>query len=106
MYRDYSDGIQLILKSRIEERGNKYNKNINYISNIEAGGFDWSESREGGLFWTRVLEDQNYEVFYEMYPDLRYYTNNKAKFIESKDKKTVYEAFCNNQRYKITIEKI
>ena len=32
------------------------------------GGFTWSNTIEGGQFWDKVIGDNNFNVFFEMYP--------------------------------------
>lgn len=43
-----------------------------FISSIGAGrsggGFTWEESEQGEDFWYEILEDNNIDKFYELYP--------------------------------------
>lgn len=37
------------------------------------GGFDWSDTVEGLEFWAEVIDEHNFGVFFEKYPDYKRY---------------------------------
>ena len=37
-------------------------------SDAEEGGFNWKDTIEGVSFWDNVIGDNNFNVFFEMYP--------------------------------------
>ena len=34
----------------------------------QAGGFDWSSSPEGLLFWSVIIEEEDFDTFFKRYP--------------------------------------
>jgi len=42
----------------------------NRLANKAEGGFNYSDTSDGYDFWSRVLEEENYELFFEKYPEL------------------------------------
>ena len=59
-----------ILKKLIERSSSKSLKPfiIDRHSSKGSGGFTWSSSPEGGMFWSEILENKRPEKFYEKYP--------------------------------------
>lgn len=41
---------------------------------ISNGGFTWSKTEEGAIFWCDVLLETNFERFYEKYPQSKEHT--------------------------------
>ena len=66
--------IQKRLLDLQEEQGNPRNKNV-FISTLstgkEYGGVTWNETSEGDNFWRYIINDGNFDVFYEKYPQER-----------------------------------
>jgi len=50
------EGIQPFIKNR--------------LANKAEGGFDYSVTPNGYSFWSLVLQEENYEFFFEIYPEL------------------------------------
>jgi len=73
-YGQYPEGIQYIIKQRVESDsrfpGKTYNVLIDYIMGNAKEGFSWDHTIEGYKFWVEVLEHKNYNLFYEKYPEL------------------------------------
>ena len=44
----------------------KYLKTINFVTK-KNGGFDWDESIDRGRFWTEILDNKKFNLFYEKY---------------------------------------
>lgn len=63
-----------VIEKMIEEQvrqGNLPNVEVfqeNATSNVKHGGFDWYKSDDGSLFWTKIIEGVNFELFFERYP--------------------------------------
>ena len=43
---------------------------IEPLANKAEGGFNYSDTSDGYDFWIKVLEEENYELFFEKYPEL------------------------------------
>lgn len=56
-----------------ENQGNPRNitifKNRKWTSK-NSGGFDWTTTKEGDEFWDKVISNQDFDVFFEEYPEL------------------------------------
>lgn len=110
-YGDYPERIQKKIKENVESSGGKYDQNTRFDSSDSTIGFIWRESIEskilsqinssitGDDFWNLVLEDYDYSVFDQLYPDKKYIN----KVLE-KSNTIVYEAVVGNRKAKITIE--
>ena len=48
----------------------------------QAGGFDWSSSPEGLLFWSVIIEEEDFETFFKYYPKQEARTVKKDEAIE------------------------
>lgn len=63
-----------VVEKMIEEqvkRGNCPNVEVfqNYTNADTAdGGFNWSDTKDGDDFWMEVIDDGNFELFFEKYP--------------------------------------
>jgi hypothetical protein len=58
-----------------EQQGNKRDIEVFNNSRITSklhGGFTWADTDEGLDFWGAVIEDKNFEVFFEKYPKPEY----------------------------------
>ena len=42
----------------------------NRLANKAEGGFNYTDTSDGYDFWIKVLEEENYELFFEKYPEL------------------------------------
>ena len=53
-------------------QGNNLNPNV-FEKRIDIGrsngGFKWSDTNEGQLFWIKVIRDRNFDYFFENYPE-------------------------------------
>lgn len=38
------------------------------IANKDGGGFNWDDTEEGLDFWVRVLMENNFDFFFNVYP--------------------------------------
>lgn len=64
--------VELMLKRQVQQ-GNLENVCIfqNYSSADKSmNGFNWANTPEGGDFWTDVIHNHKFEVFFEKYPEL------------------------------------
>ena len=43
------------------------------LSDGSRGGFDWERTEAGFDFWSEVIEKENFNVFFEKYPEYRKY---------------------------------
>ena len=54
-----------------EEQGNKKDESV-FIRKINEfksnGGFNWDDTKEESSFWSDVIHDKKFEIFYEYYP--------------------------------------
>ena len=54
-----------------EEQGNKKDESV-FIRKINEfkrdGGFNWGATKEKSSFWSDVIHDNKFEIFYEYYP--------------------------------------
>jgi hypothetical protein len=41
---------------------------VDVDNDVDSGGFNWGNSEQGGVFWCNVLDEKNYDLFYEKYP--------------------------------------
>lgn len=80
-YKDFPEEIQKIIKFRVEEQGNTYDFNVDYHMCAKQGGFTWNETPEGHGFWADILNDKNFDKFYEKYSS----TNINSQDIEIGD---------------------
>lgn len=39
-----------------------------HISSAGRGGFNWGATPEGHNFWSRVIEDKRFDLFFDLYP--------------------------------------
>ena len=54
--------LQELIKLRIKEQGNSFNKKL-YGGDRLEGGFTWKNTVEGHSFWSRIITDKNYNYF-------------------------------------------
>lgn len=57
---------------RQEEQGNKRDVSVfedHNTASVAGGGFNWEYSIEGRLFWTQVIDDRNFGLFFDKYPN-------------------------------------
>lgn len=47
------------------------------MADCSEGGFTWSRTYEGEDFWNEVIEDRNFSLFYERFPEY----NSKCSFL-------------------------
>ena len=62
--------VQKMVDSQVEQ-GNKANvKLFQESSNVGkmGGGFSWSETKEGRVFWDEVINDYRFDYFFAMFP--------------------------------------
>lgn len=43
--------------------------NMNIEANAGEGGFSWEDTPEGYHFWWEIITNQNFEVFFNRYPE-------------------------------------
>ena len=74
-----------------EEQGNPRNVSIfesRKSIDLEPGGFDWYRTKEKGSFWYKVINNKNFNLFFETYPKKQEYQelkNNKNMQNNKKD---------------------
>ena len=44
------------------------------------GGFDWSDTKEGSVFWTNVIAIYNFKMFFDKYPKQNWTSPLRTKF--------------------------
>ena len=72
-FNDLPVEIQQIMLDEQERQGNKRDAEVfeEYImAGIRGGGFSWSRTVEGYIFWEKIIHDGNFTVFYDKYPKL------------------------------------
>lgn len=58
--------------SEQKQQGNDFRIDIFEVVKTRGkngGGFDWQETQEGQLFWDAVIEREDFDVFFERYPE-------------------------------------
>jgi hypothetical protein len=65
-FKDLPPEIQQRMLDEQERQG--YPRNAEEFEEGITGGFLWAQSVEGGAFWTKVLLDGDFSVFYAKYP--------------------------------------
>lgn len=68
---EFPKEILMILQQRVEEQGNMFDVSLFDsfpLVDKEGGGFHWSDSPEEHHFWSKILQDKNFDEFYEKYP--------------------------------------
>lgn len=40
----------------------------NHIASADSGGFNWALTSEGHTFWSRIIENKNFDIFFDLYP--------------------------------------
>lgn len=66
--------VNKMLEKQVEQ-GNKEDVTVfekNYETNRYYKGFDWDETPESETFWMKVLDDQNFDLFFKKYPKISY----------------------------------
>lgn len=58
-------------------------------------GFDWDDTKDGEWFWSEVIEDRNFEKFFEKYPH-----QTVEEGIKQSDFKTILDSIGNLLEYK------
>lgn len=63
--------VKLMLIRQFEQTGSYsipvFRRNIN--RGRDMGGFDWTDTPEGGNFWAAVVGAKDFATFYNIYPD-------------------------------------
>lgn len=103
-WEDLPVEIQEKMLDEQEAQGNKRDAKVfmnNIYSWFDDGGFNWVNSKDGGIFWDKILNDGNFSEFYKeypkeyvnvMFPDKRigtlngYYTEAALKTLEHNEK--------------------
>ena len=90
-YKGDLDGIpDPIVHKMLErqvEQGNKKNVSVfeaNRTADKDDGGFDWRETPEYEEFWSPILDDLSFDLFFEKYPELAE-TTQEAQVFERND---------------------
>ncbi len=71
---DIADFPVEIVRKMVEEQmrqGNNADVRMFQIcanKNKNQGGFDWKDTEDGHLFWVSVIQDRNFDEFFEKYP--------------------------------------
>ena len=93
-------------RERAIEQGGKIRLDKQLITGKTSGGFNWSETieyKKQSDFWNEVLDNQNFYIFYRMYPLKPEIPEIEINYISS-DKS--YKASFNGKNYEITIKEI
>ena len=70
-FKDLPVEIQERMLDEQVRQGNKRDAKVfeEYImAGIRGGGFSWSRTVEGYIFWEKIIHDGNFAVFYDKYP--------------------------------------
>jgi hypothetical protein len=73
-YSDFPQEIKDKVKERVEEQSNVYTQetetllNGNISSDKSQGSFDWTETPEKHKFWSKVLTEKDFDLFFTKYP--------------------------------------
>lgn len=62
--------VELMLERQFEQTGRRdvtVFETYSYAG-VDNGGFDWDSTIEGFGFWKEVVEDRNFDVFFDRYP--------------------------------------
>lgn len=68
-----------------EEQGNLRDVSIfesSKSTDLEPGGFDWHRTKEKGSFWYKVIDDKNFDIFFEKYPKQDNQESKTAKYVQ------------------------
>ena len=57
--------VQKMLERQVEQG---HTEDIKAFQIIAIGGFDWSTSEEGHIFWNEVIRQKNFDLFFKKYP--------------------------------------
>ena len=69
-------GVVIRMMEEQERQGNYPDVKVfqnNISSNYDEGGFDWLETPEGYNFWWDVINERDFNLFFEKYPDYKRY---------------------------------
>ena len=70
--KDFPLGVVIRMLEEQEKQGNIPNVKIfqehNYYSRF-SHGFDWDTTEKGEIFWDKVINDKDFDLFFEMYPE-------------------------------------
>ena len=80
------------------EQGNKRDVTVfedDKIAPLNKGGFSWSDTTENVYFWSNVISDRNFDIFFERYPKQHQTTNtmNVKQIIKDNGIEKVYSAY-------------
>lgn len=76
--------VEKMLERQVEQ-GNPRDVSVfeKYIGDDkQAGGFDWCSSPEGHLFWKVIIQEEDFETFFKLYPKQGTRTVKKDEAIE------------------------
>ena len=68
-----------------EEQGNPRNISVferNKYTIVELGGFDWDKTIEKNIFWEEVIDNKNFDIFFEKYPKQDNQECKPAKYVQ------------------------
>ena len=77
--------IERMVHNQVQQ-GNKADTNVfscTRNAQLSFGGFNWFFSDEGNEFWHEVIEEMNFDLFFEKYPRQSTVTNIKIDFVDS-----------------------
>lgn len=57
--------IKRMLECQVEQ-GNK--EDVSVVEKCNYAGFEWEDTKEGTDFWSQVIFDRNFDLFFEKYP--------------------------------------
>ena len=74
--KGYPIGIVIRMMEEQEEQGNKpdvkvFQEDIGFGK--KAGAFDWDETEAGFNFWSDVLLEEDFDLFFKEYPEYEQY---------------------------------
>lgn len=69
------------------EQGNKADPSVfqeDSIANAYRGGFNWDNTEEGFNWWVSIIDEENFDKFFERYP--KGFTNKQVIVLKKKGK--------------------
>lgn len=73
---DFPLGIVVYMLEEQEIQGNKPDVTVFQrlrASDQSQGGFTWSDTEDGHDFWSKVIDEKNFDLFFEEYPEYKRY---------------------------------
>ena len=65
--------VGVVVRMMEEQEAQRGDANIKQLQISRCGGFSWGKTEKGHIFWSDVLLEEDFDLFFEEYPEYKKY---------------------------------